>query len=125
MNYEELIASSVREVPPSGIRKFFDIASELKDVISMSVGEPDFVTPWNIRQAAINSIELGETHYTSNSGTIRLRELIKRYLSERFAVEYGIDQMLVTVGASEALDLAFRALVEPGDEVLIPAPSYV
>ncbi len=125
MNYEELIASSVREVPPSGIRKFFDIASELKDVISMSVGEPDFVTPWNIRQAAINSIELGETHYTSNSGTIRLRELIKRYLSERFSVEYGIDQMLVTVGASEALDLAFRALVEPGDEVLIPAPSYV
>ncbi len=125
MNYEELIASSVREVPPSGIRKFFDIASELKDVISMSVGEPDFVTPWNIRQAAINSIELGETHYTSNSGTVRLRELIKRYLSERFSVEYGIDQMLVTVGASEALDLAFRALVEPGDEVLIPAPSYV
>jgi aminotransferase len=125
VNYEELIASSVREVPPSGIRKFFDIASELKDVISMSVGEPDFVTPWNIRQAAINSIELGETHYTSNSGTVRLRELIKRYLSERFSVEYGIDQMLVTVGASEALDLAFRALVEPGDEVLIPAPSYV
>lgn len=125
MNYEKLIASSVSSVEPSGIRKFFDIANELKDVISMSVGEPDFVTPWNIRQSAINSIQMGETHYTSNSGTPRIRSLIKQYLSERFNVHYEPDQMLVTVGASEALDLAFRALIDPGDEVLIPAPSYV
>ena len=125
MNYEKLIASSVSSVEPSGIRKFFDVANEPKDVISMSVGEPDFVTPWNIRQSAINSIQMGETHYTSNSGTPRIRSLIKQYLSERFNVHYEPDQMLVTVGASEALDLAFRALIDPGDEVLIPAPSYV
>ena len=125
MNTQELIAKSVKDVPPSGIRKFFDIASDMKDVISMSVGEPDFVTPWNVCDAAIKSIERGETHYTSNSGTPALRKLIKQYLAERFNVHYEIDQMLITVGASEALDLAFRALLNPGDEVLIPAPSYV
>ncbi len=125
MNTQDLIANSVRNVPPSGIRKFFDIASDMKNVISMSVGEPDFVTPWNVCQAAINSIERGETHYTSNSGTPQLRKLIEKYLSERFNVHYKPEQMLVTVGASEALDLAFRALLNPGDEVLIPAPSYV
>ena len=91
----------------------------------MSVGEPDFVTPWNVCQAAIDSIERGETHYTSNSGTPELRSLIEKYLAERFNVHYKPEQMLVTVGASEALDLAFRALLNPGDEVLIPAPSYV
>lgn len=125
MNTEQLIAQSVSEVPPSGIRKFFDIASDMKNVISMSVGEPDFVTPWNVCQAAIDSIERGETHYTSNSGMPELRALIERYLSDRFRVHYKPEQMLVTVGASEALDLAFRALLNPGDEVLIPAPSYV
>ena len=125
MNTEQLIAQSVSEVPPSGIRKFFDIASDMKNVISMSVGEPDFVTPWNVCQAAIDSIERGETHYTSNSGMPELRALIEQYLSERFRVHYKPEQMLVTVGASEALDLAFRALLNPGDEVLIPAPSYV
>ena len=125
MNTEQLIAQSVSEVPPSGIRKFFDIASDMKNVISMSVGEPDFVTPWNVCQAAIDSIERGETHYTSNSGMPELRALIEQYLSERFRVHYKPEQMLVTVGASEALDLAFRALLDPGDEVLIPAPSYV
>lgn len=125
MNTEQLIAQSVSEVPPSGIRKFFDIASDMKNVISMSVGEPDFVTPWNVCQAAIDSIERGETHYTSNSGMPELRALIEQYLAERFRVHYKSEQMLVTVGASEALDLAFRALLNPGDEVLIPAPSYV
>lgn len=125
MNTEQLIAQSVSEVPPSGIRKFFDIASDMKNVISMSVGEPDFVTPWNVCQAAIDSIERGETHYTSNSGMPELRALIEQYLAERFRVHYKPEQMLVTVGASEALDLAFRALLNPGDEVLIPAPSYV
>lgn len=125
MNTEQLIAQSVSEVPPSGIRKFFDIASDMKNVISMSVGEPDFVTPWNVCQAAIDSIERGETHYTSNSGMPELRALIEQYLAERFHVHYKPEQMLVTVGASEALDLAFRALLNPGDEVLIPAPSYV
>lgn len=125
MNTEQLIAHSVSEVPPSGIRKFFDIASDMKNVISMSVGEPDFVTPWNVCQAAIDSIERGETHYTSNSGMPELRALIEQYLAERFRVHYKPEQMLVTVGASEALDLAFRALLNPGDEVLIPAPSYV
>lgn len=125
MNTEQLIAQSVSEVPPSGIRKFFDIASDMKNVISMSVGEPDFVTPWNVCQAAIDSIERGETHYTSNSGMPELRALIEQYLAERFRVHYKPEQMLVTVGASEALDLVFRALLNPGDEVLIPAPSYV
>ena len=125
MNTEQLIAQSVSEVPPSGIRKFFDIASDMKNVISMSVGEPDFVTPWNVCQAAIDSIERGETHYTSNSGMPELRALIEQYLAERFRVHYKPEQMLVTVGASEALDPAFRALLNPGDEVLIPAPSYV
>jgi aminotransferase len=122
---EKLIAKSVREIKPSGIRKFFDIASGMKDVISMSVGEPDFVTPWNVRQAAINSVERGLTHYTSNSGLPELRRLIREYLNDRYDVHYDMNDILVTVGASEALDLAFRALIDPGDEVLIPAPSYV
>lgn len=120
-----MIAKSVREIKPSGIRKFFDIASGMKDVISMSVGEPDFVTPWNVRQAAINSVERGLTHYTSNSGLPELRRLIMEYLNDRYDVHYDMNDILVTVGASEALDLAFRALIDPGDEVLIPAPSYV
>ncbi|MBQ6003792.1 MAG: aminotransferase class I/II-fold pyridoxal phosphate-dependent enzyme [Clostridia bacterium] len=97
----------------------------MKDVISMSVGEPDFVTPWNVRQAAINSVERGLTHYTSNSGLPELRRLIREYLNDRYDVHYDMNDILVTVGASEALDLAFRALIDPGDEVLIPAPSYV
>ena len=125
MNTEKLVARHVAAVPPSGIRKFFDIASDMKNVISLSVGEPDFVTPWNVRMAAISSIEQGRTHYTSNYGMMELRELIGEYLSSRYHVHYPAAQILVTVGASEALDLAFRALLEPGDEVLVPAPSYV
>ena len=125
MNRETLVASHIAAVPPSGIRKFFDIASDMKNVISLSVGEPDFVTPWNVRAAAISSIEQGRTHYTSNHGMPELRSLIEKYLASRYNVHYPASQILVTVGASEALDLAFRALIEPGDEVLIPAPSYV
>ncbi|MEG0252074.1 MAG: aminotransferase class I/II-fold pyridoxal phosphate-dependent enzyme, partial [Christensenellaceae bacterium] len=120
------VSKIVYDMPPSGIRKFFDIASEMKDVISLSVGEPDFVTPWNIRENAIFSLERGYTHYTSNHGSLTLRKYISKYLEQRYGVKRcPKDEMLVTVGASEALDLAFRALIDPGDEVLIPAPSYV
>ena len=125
MRIEDRVAAHVAQVPPSGIRKFFDIVSEMKDAISLSVGEPDFVTPWNIRENAIYALERGRTHYTSNSGLMELRELICQYYHQRFGVSYQPGQVLVTVGASEAIDLAVRALVEPGDEVLIPAPSYV
>ncbi len=120
------VSKTVAAVPPSGIRKFFDIASEMKDAISLGVGEPDFVTPWNIRESAIFSMERGHTHYTSNHGTASLRHMIIKYLRERYGVAYkDVNDVLVTVGASEALDLAFRALIDPGDEILIPAPSYV
>ncbi len=120
------VSGTVRDVPPSGIRKFFDIASEMKDAISLGVGEPDFVTPWNIRESAIFSMERGYTHYTSNHGMLSLRELITEYLRTRYGISYDPQvQTVVTVGASEALDLAFRAIMEPGDEVLVPAPSYV
>ena len=125
MDDTKIVAKSVAAVPPSGIRRFFDIASEMEGVISLGVGEPDFVTPWNIRDAAIHSIEEGMTHYTSNHGLTELRELIVQYMAERFNVHYPVEDTLITVGASEALDLAFRAIIEPGDEILVPAPSYV
>ncbi|MGI5850007.1 MAG: pyridoxal phosphate-dependent aminotransferase [Christensenellales bacterium] len=122
---ENLISKRVNDVPPSGIRKFFDIASEMKDCISLGVGEPDFDTPWNIRESAIYALESGRTHYTSNHGSTDLRKEILRYLDLRFSLKYDISQVVVTVGASEALDLVFRALINPGDEILVPAPSYV
>ena len=126
MNYDEIVCGRVRDVPPSGIRKFFDIVSTMKDAISLGVGEPDFVTPWAIRDAAIQSIEEGRTQYTSNWGLESLREKIAAYLRMRCHVTYSPkDEVLVTVGASEGIDLALRALVCPGDEVLIPEPSYV
>jgi aminotransferase len=125
MKPEEMISARVREVPPSGIRKFFDIASEMKDCISLGVGEPDFDTPWNIRESAIYALESGRTHYTSNHGSTDLRKQILRYLDMRFSLQYELNQVVVTVGASEALDLAFRAIMNPGDEVLVPSPSYV
>lgn len=125
MDYSKIISKRVADVPPSGIRKFFDLASEMKDAISLGVGEPDFVTPWNIREAAIYSIERGHTHYTSNHGMIELRELIEQYMSERFNLSYTPGQIMVTVGASEAIDLSLRAIIEPGDEVLVPEPCYV
>ena len=126
MRYEDVINQRVANVPPSGIRKFFDIVRQMPDAISLGVGEPDFVTPWAIRDAAIQSIEEGRTQYTSNWGLESLREKIAAYLRMRCHVAYSpMDEVLVTVGASEGIDLALRALVCPGDEVLIPEPSYV
>ena len=110
---------------PSGIRKFFDIVSEMKDAISLGVGEPDFITPWHIRNAAIRSVQRGYTQYTGNRGLPQLRELISRYLSERFGAEYPANRIIVTVGASEGIDLTMRAVCEAGDEILIPDPGYV
>ena len=126
MQYERVINSRVASVPPSGIRKFFDIVRQMPNAISLGVGEPDFVTPWSIRDAAIQSIEDGQTQYTSNWGLESLREKISAYLRMRYRVAYNpVNEILVTVGASEGIDLAMRALVCPGDEVLIPEPSYV
>ncbi|HWJ02414.1 MAG TPA: aminotransferase class I/II-fold pyridoxal phosphate-dependent enzyme, partial [Verrucomicrobiae bacterium] len=126
MNPADFISPVVRNLPPSGIRKFFDLVAETKGVISLGVGEPDFVTPWHIREACMYSLEKGYTMYTSNHGLLELREEITRYLSANFAVEYNPrNEILVTVGASEGVDLAMRTLLNPGDEVLIPDPSYV
>ena len=126
MDYDKVLCRRVREVPPSGIRKFFDIVSEMKDAISLGVGEPDFDTPWVLCDAAVYSLRRGKTHYTSNWGLMELRREIAAYLRDRFAVEYDpASEIVVTVGASEGIDLALRALVEPGDEVLVPEPSYV
>ena len=126
MDYNRVINRRVADVPPSGIRKFFDIVRKMPEAISLGVGEPDFVTPWSIRDAAIQSIEDGQTQYTSNWGLETLREKIAAYLRMRYHVAYSPkDEVLVTVGASEGIDLAMRALVCPGDEVLIPEPSYV
>lgn len=110
---------------PSGIRKFFDIVQQMEGAISLGVGEPDFVTPWNVRDAAIRSIRRGYTQYTGNRGLPELRELICRYLKERFDVDYPVDRTIITVGASEAIDLSLRATCEAGDEILVPEPSYV
>ena len=126
MNYESYLNRDIAAVPPSGIRRFFDIAATMKDAISLGVGEPDFVTPWNICESAIYAIEQGQTHYTSNWGTLELRREIARYLSHRCGLTYDPEkEIIVTVGASEGIDLALRTLIEPGDEVLIPEPSYV
>ncbi|MCD8205851.1 MAG: aminotransferase class I/II-fold pyridoxal phosphate-dependent enzyme [Clostridia bacterium] len=119
------VSQKARELQPSGIRKFFDIAQEMEDAISLGVGEPDFITPWGIREGAIQSIKKGYTQYTGNRGLPKLRELICRYLHDRFGVCYEPDNVLVTVGASEGIDLALRAICEPGDEVLVPDPGYV
>lgn len=120
------LAKTVVDMPPSGIRKFFDIVSEMKDAISLGVGEPDFDTPWHIREEGIYSLERGRTIYTSNSGLRELREEISTYLKRRCNLEYDYDkEVIVTVGGSEAIDIALRAMIEPGDEVLIPMPCYV
>ncbi|HIY45355.1 MAG TPA: aminotransferase class I/II-fold pyridoxal phosphate-dependent enzyme [Candidatus Borkfalkia excrementipullorum] len=114
-----------QNLKPSGIRKFFDIVSEMKDAISLGVGEPDFITPWHIRNAAIKSIQRGYTQYTGNRGLPALREQISRYQEERFGVSYPPENIIVTVGASEGIDLVMRAICEPGDEILVPDPGYV
>lgn len=120
------LAEKVTAIPPSGIRKFFDVVSEMKDAISLGVGEPDFDTPWHIRDEGIYSLERGRTFYTSNAGLRELKVEITRYLNRRQQIDYDPDQeVLVTVGGSEAIDLALRAMLNPGEEVLIPQPSYV
>ena len=125
MNYDSILCERVKNVPPSGIRKFFDIVSEMKDVISLGVGEPDFTTPWRYSDAAVYSLRTGHTHYTSNRGLKELNALVSEY-EARFGVRYDPKtEIMITVGASEGIDLAMRALLEPGDEVLVPDPSYV
>lgn len=120
------LSSKVVGIQPSGIRKFFDLVSEMKDAISLGVGEPDFDTPWHIREEGIYSLEKGRTFYTSNAGLKELKEEIAKYLKRRYEVSYDYqNEVMVTVGGSEAIDLALRAMLDPGDEVLLPMPSYV
>lgn len=125
IDYTRLLSGAAKGLKPSGIRKFFSVAAEMEDVISLGVGEPDFKTPWVIRRAGIGSLERGQTWYTANSGIAALRQEICRYLSRRFSLEYEPDQVLVTVGGSEAIDVCVRAFANPGDEVLVPEPSFV
>lgn len=125
MNYDELLAPAAKAMRPSGIRKFFDLAADMPHCISLGVGEPDFKTPWSVRDAGIRSLELGRTKYTANSGLKELRGEICNYLQRRFDLHYKEENILVTVGGSEAIDLAIRAVVQPGDEVIIPEPCFV
>ncbi len=125
-SYSEILSNRAQGLQPSGIRKFFDILDEMEDVVSLTVGQPDFITPWHIREAAIDSLENGRTYYTSNSGLMTLRQEIAAYLNRRFGLSYNpSDEILVTVGGSEAIDLAIRACVNEGDEVIVPVPSFV
>lgn len=119
------LSKTVMELEPSGIRRFFDVASTMENVISLGVGEPDFDTPWHIREEGIYSLEKGRTYYTSNAGLLPLREEISRYLNTRFHLPYTAEEILVTVGGSEAIDVAFRTMLDPGDEVIIPEPCFV
>lgn len=120
------LSQKITDIRPSGIRKFFDIVTEMKDAISLGVGEPDFDTPWRIRQEGIDSLEKGRTFYTSNAGLKELRMEICNYLKNRYDLSYDYEkEVLITVGGSEAIDIAFRAMLDPGDEVIIPMPSYV
>ena len=125
MNYDELLAPAAKAMRPAGIRKFFDLAADRPHCISLGVGEPDFKTPWSVRDAGIRSLELGRTKYTANAGLKDLRKEICTYLQRRFELHYQEKNVLVTVGGSEAIDLAIRALVQPGDEVIIPEPCFV
>lgn len=126
MNYDKILSEKVKNIKPSGIREFFDIVLENKEAVSLGVGEPDFVTPWSIRNAAIKSIQKGYTQYTSNSGLLELREKIGEYLNKRYNLNYNYkNEIVLTVGASEAIDLALRAIANNGDEIIVPEPSYV
>lgn len=126
IDYSKVLSDVVKEIKPSGIRKFFDIANTMEDVISLGVGEPDFRTPWQVRSAGIRSLEIGSTRYTSNRGLEALRDEISVYVKRKYGVEYiPSSEILVTVGGSEAIDAAVRAITEPGDEIIIPQPSYV
>ena len=126
IDLNKLVNPTVDALPPSGIRKFFDIVAEMKDAISLGVGEPDFVTPWAIREAGIYSLEKGQTHYTANAGLMELRQEICTYMKRKYNVSYNAKtDVLVTVGGSEAIDAMIRCVVKPGDEVLIPEPCFV
>lgn len=126
MNWNDKLSTSVQSIAPSGIRKFFDIAAQMEDVISLGVGEPDFITPWSIRESCVYGLERGYTSYTANRGMPELREEISKHYKRRYNLDYNSDKnILVTVGVSEALDIALRAVIDVGDEVLIPEPCYV
>ena len=126
MDYDKLIAPAAREMRPSGIRKFFDLAADMPECISLGVGEPDFKTPWAVREAGIESLEHGRTRYTANAGLKELRAEICRYLERRMHLHYDpLREVLVTVGGSEAIDMCIRTIVQPGDEVIIPEPCFV
>ncbi len=126
MNIRDMIKKNILDTPPSGIRKYFDLINEMKDAISLGIGEPDFETPWTIREEGIYSLEKGQTHYSSNAGFIELREEIAKYMDNKFNLVYNPkDEILVTVGGSEAIDIAIRTFAGPGDEVIVPEPSFV
>ena len=126
MDYEKILSPVVTAVPPSGIRKYFDIAESMQGVISLGVGEPDFPTPWEIRKAGILSLESGKTRYTANRGLIKLRREIATYMDRKYQMQFDPDrEILVTVGGSEAIDMSLRAIICPGDEIIVPQPSYV
>ena len=126
LDYDRILPRSVVEMPSSGIRKFFDILDSMTDVTALTVGQPDFVTPWKIREAGIESLESGKTYYTSNAGTLELRREIASYMNRRFDLRYDpVKEVVVTVGGSEAIDIAMRTILQPGDEVIIPTPCFV
>ena len=126
IDYDRILPRSIVDMPSSGIRKFFDILDSMTDVTALTVGQPDFVTPWKIREAGIESLETGKTYYTSNAGTLELRKEISNYMSRRFDLQYDpVREVVVTVGGSEAIDMAMRTLLQPGDEVIIPTPCFV
>lgn len=126
IDYTKVLSGTVKSIQPSGIRKFFDIANTMEDVISLGVGEPDFRTPWQVRSAGIRSLERGSTRYTANRGHLELRREIAKYTERKYGISYDAErEILVTVGGSEAIDMTLRALINPGDEVIIPQPSYV
>ncbi|MBR5124309.1 MAG: aminotransferase class I/II-fold pyridoxal phosphate-dependent enzyme [Clostridia bacterium] len=126
MDYDRVLPRSIVEMPSSGIRKFFDILDSMTDVTALTVGQPDFVTPWKIREAGIESLETGKTYYTSNAGTLELRREISKYMNRRFGLTYDpANEVIVTVGGSEAIDMAMRTILQPGDEVIIPTPCFV
>ncbi len=126
IDYEKIIPEKVKNIKPSGIRKFFDLAAQMKDVISLGVGEPDFVTPWSIRNTAIKTLERGKTAYTANAGLMELREEISKYIKRKWHTQYHPkDEVVITVGGSEAIDMAVRAITAPGDEILVVEPCFV
>ena len=126
IDYSKVLSRTVVETPKSGIRKFFDLMSTMQDVVGLTVGEPDFQTPWHIREAGITSLERGKTYYTANAGLMELRGEINNYMTRRFGISYEpSSEVIVTVGGSEAIDIAFRSVIEPGDEVIVPTPSFV